>query len=123
MKQFLKYLSLILIFSVVGLLFLTACQTTSPENQTQTLTQFAECLTEHGVIMYGASWCPHCAEQKAMFQDSFSKINYVECTQEQQKCADEQIQYLPTWKFANGDTLVGTQSFSTLALKTGCVYE
>ena len=35
---------------------------------------FARCLKQHDVKMYGAYWCPHCAEQKALFQASFEYV-------------------------------------------------
>jgi hypothetical protein len=30
--------------------------------------QLAQHLAETGGVMYGAYWCPHCADQKAMFE-------------------------------------------------------
>jgi len=30
--------------------------------------EFAQCLTDKGVKMYGAYWCPHCQAQKALFE-------------------------------------------------------
>ena len=33
---------------------------------------FARCLKDRQVKMYGAYWCPHCAEQKEMFGESLS---------------------------------------------------
>ena len=32
-----------------------------------TLDGFAQCLTAKGAQMYGAWWCPHCADQKELF--------------------------------------------------------
>jgi hypothetical protein len=40
---------------------------------------FARCLTDRGVKMYGAWWCPHCQEQKEKFGASFEYVPYVEC--------------------------------------------
>ena len=40
---------------------------------------FAHCLREKQLTMYGAYWCPHCAEQKELFGGSFSQVPYVEC--------------------------------------------
>jgi len=37
---------------------------------------FARCLTERGVKMYGAWWCPHCVEQKETFGASFEYVPY-----------------------------------------------
>ncbi len=86
----------------------------------ESMDQFATCLTENGAEMYGAYWCGHCQDQKKMFGSSFAKINYIECTIDEQKCDDEGIEGYPTWKFADGTALGGSQSFTTLALKTGC---
>jgi len=108
----------ILLLVLILSLFLMGCGS-NPQN----LDQFSACLTEKGATMYGASWCPHCADQKALFGTSFEKVNYVECTTNEQKCADEGIKYLPTWKFADGSTRTGVQQFSDLAEKTGCVLE
>src|SRR5215470_200422 len=40
---------------------------------------FARCLGDRGLKMYGAFWCPHCKEQKALFRASFKYAPYVEC--------------------------------------------
>ncbi|MBI2146731.1 hypothetical protein HYU22_05320 [Candidatus Woesearchaeota archaeon] len=41
---------------------------------------FAQCLTENGVKMYGAYWCPHCLNQKEDFGKSWQYVNYIECS-------------------------------------------
>jgi hypothetical protein len=58
---------------------------------------FAKCLTAKGLTMYGAVWCPHCQDQKALFGDSFKYIKYVECPDNTQLCIDKNIQGYPTW--------------------------
>src|SRR5579859_4804934 len=40
---------------------------------------FAKCLASKQAKMYGLYWCPHCADQKAMFGSSFHYVPYVEC--------------------------------------------
>ena len=40
----------------------------------------AEYLTEEGALFYGASWCPHCQEQKRLFGASASRLPYIECS-------------------------------------------
>src|SRR3954447_23278247 len=57
------------------------------------LDAFAKCLSTKQVKMYGAYWCPHCAEQKEMFSSSFRYVSYVECglpgsRDESQACKD-----------------------------------
>lgn len=96
-------------------IFLTGCAP-NPEK----LDTLASCLTEKGAVMYGAYWCSHCQEQKKEFGAAFSKVTYVECEVQKQKCADENIQGFPTWKFADGSSVSGAQEFSALAKKAGC---
>lgn len=86
------------------------------------LDTLASCLTEKGVIMYGSYLCSHCQEQKERFGTAFAKVNYVECEVQKQKCADENIKGLPTWKFADGSYAEGAQEFSVLAKKAGCAW-
>lgn len=86
-----------------------------------TLSDFASCLAEKGATMYGAWWCPHCKEQKAMFgEEATEKLAYVECTENPQLCIEKKVQYYPTWIFADGSLVTGTQNFASLSEKTSC---
>ncbi len=96
-------------------LFLASCAPGQEKLET-----LASCLTEKGAVMYGTHWCPHCQEQKESFGAAFAKVTYVECEAQKQKCPDENIKGLPTWKFADGSSLSGAQEFSVLAKKAGC---
>lgn len=109
-------LNLMLILLLVGAFFLSSCSSNDPE----ALNNFASCLTEKGAKMYGASWCGHCQSQKEMFGEAFAKVNYIECTADEQSCINAGIQGYPTWKFADGSSAAGAQSFAVLAEKTGC---
>ena len=86
---------------------------------------FAKCMAAKQAKMYGAYWCPHCAEQKEMFESSFQYVPYVECgipgsRDEAPACKDVGIKHFPTWQFADGERREGTQSLQTLGVKTGC---
>jgi len=86
---------------------------------------FAKCLAAKQVQMYGAYWCPHCAEQKEAFDASFAYVPYVECGipgshAEQKVCKDAGVQRFPTWKFPNGDTTEGVFTVDELGARTGC---
>jgi hypothetical protein len=90
-----------------------------------TLDSFAQCLKAKGAKMYGAWWCPHCAEQKEMFGFAFQYVNYVECSPEGQKtindtCKQAGIKNFPTWQFADGSRKEGTEPLTMLSDKTGC---
>ena len=86
---------------------------------------FAKCVAAKQVKMYGAYWCPHCAEQKEMFESSFQYVPYVECgvpgsREEAPLCKDAGIKHFPTWQFADGERREGTQPLPALGTKTGC---
>jgi len=83
---------------------------------------FAKCITEKGAVLYGASWCPHCQEQKHMFGESVQYINYVECADgnaQSEACSTKNIEAYPSWEI-NGELVVGGLTFDSLSLKTGC---
>lgn len=82
----------------------------------------AKCLTEKGAVMYGASWCSHCAEQKALFGSSFQYVTYVECAEgdgQAQVCKDAGVTAYPAWKI-DGQLSYGTKPLAELARLAGC---
>jgi hypothetical protein len=91
-----------------------------------TLDGFAQCLSSKGLKMYGAWWCPHCADQKESFGYAFHYVNYTECGIEGQrqgineKCKKEGIKGFPTWQFSDGGRHEGVLTLSDLAEKSGC---
>jgi uncharacterized membrane protein/glutaredoxin len=85
----------------------------------------AEHLTEQGVLFYGASWCPHCQEQKRLFGNSASRLPYIECspagpnTPQAPSCNSAGVRSYPTW-IINGRAFVGeVMSLAQLANATG----
>jgi hypothetical protein len=90
-----------------------------------TLDSFAQCLSAKGTKMYGAWWCPHCADQKEMFGYAFQYLRYVECSDPGQRgmnetCKQAGIKNFPTWQFPDGKREEGVHPLGTLAQKTGC---
>lgn len=87
---------------------------------------FSQCLSEKGVTMYGAYWCPHCANQKKLFgTEGFRHVTYVECDPrgsgaKPELCKQKNIEGYPTWIFADGSRVSGERSLESLAEKTGC---
>jgi len=89
---------------------------------------FARCLTQKGVKMYGAYWCPHCQEQKDMFGEaSFKSAPYIECGIQGttakiiDACTDAGIKHFPTWQFPpTGERVEGAIPLEDLSLRTGC---
>ena len=86
---------------------------------------FAQCLEEKEVLFYGAFWCPHCRNQKAMFGKSDKYLPYIECSTPDGKgqlpvCREQGISGYPTWEFADGSRETGELSLAHLSEKTGC---
>jgi hypothetical protein len=88
---------------------------------------FAKCLSDRGVKMYGAYWCPHCQEQKEKFGASFAYAPYVECGIKgdlhgvAQVCRDAGIKHYPTWQFPpTGERVERVFTLEELSDRTGC---
>jgi Zn ribbon nucleic-acid-binding protein len=116
-----KYRALIIGIVIFGaIIALLAYQGSKPGKHDT----FAQCITDSGAKFYGAFWCPHCQEQKAMFGRSANKIPYVECSQPDRKqtqiCIDNKIEGYPTWIFADGTRKSGNVSLTNLAEITSC---
>jgi glutaredoxin len=80
---------------------------------------FAKCLTEKGIVMYGTDWCPHCKEQKTQFGKSFSFVDYRNCDFKKEECDAAGVKGYPTWVI-NGKNYPGTRSLEELAKLSGC---
>jgi hypothetical protein len=90
-----------------------------------TLDGFAKCVTKSGAKMYGAWWCPHCADQKELFGFAFQYVNYVECSAPEQRtesdtCKQAGIKNFPTWQFSDGTRAEGSLHLQAISEKTGC---
>jgi len=68
---------------------------------TGSLDDFAKCLADKKVTMYGAYWCTHCQADKAAFGNSFKYVPYVECTEKVQECLAAGVEGYPTWIISN----------------------
>ncbi len=84
------------------------------------LDSFAKCLAGKGFTMYGLYSCPHCQAEKQLFGDSFKYVDYIECSENAQKCTADGVDAVPTWIEPSGARLVGTQTLETLSTASGC---
>jgi uncharacterized membrane protein/glutaredoxin len=88
----------------------------------------AEHLSKSDAKFYGASWCPHCNEQKKLFGSSVKRIPYVECSPggqqapQAQVCKEKGIQSYPTW-IINGQRYTGVQPLDALAQSSQYRYQ
>ena len=91
--------------ALIGLLHLNYTgvlgQAQSPEDPVARA--LAEHLSRVDAKFYGAQWCPHCQNQKALFGAAAKRLPYIECSPEgrtapvAQVCVDADIKSYPTW--------------------------
>ena len=110
------------IFIIGTLLFLAGCGGPAAPGK---YADAAKCLKDKGVIMYGAYWCPHCAQQKKNFGDDFQFVHYQECDPQGPNgnkvlCLQNGVTQYPTWKFPGQADLVGEQQVRDLAKLANC---
>lgn len=85
----------------------------------------AEHLADKGVRFYGASWCPHCQEQKRLFGASAKRLPYVECNlagpnaPQASACTIAGVDTYPTWVFTGRRVVGQVLSLAELAEATG----
>ncbi len=116
-----KYLFIVLVAVAVGGIFLLTYRAPA----SPAMTAFAECLGAKGATFYGAFWCPHCQNQKAMFGSAEKSLPYIECSTPDGRgqlpvCVDAKVTGYPTWEFADKSRLSGEIPLATLAERTGC---
>ncbi|MFZ2484773.1 MAG: hypothetical protein WAX80_00150 [Minisyncoccia bacterium] len=113
-------IGIVLVVAGVAWLIVTPART-----RTGPLDAFATCIKDSGATFYGAFWCPHCQNQKAMFGVSAKLLPYVECSTPDGKgqlsvCKDAGVTGYPTWVFADGTRESGEVALEKLGEKTSC---
>lgn len=80
----------------------------------------ADHLSKTDAQFYGASWCPHCQEQKQLFGNSAKRVPYIECSPGGPQgpvaatCKEKNITSYPTW-IINGQRYTGVQPLNALS--------
>jgi hypothetical protein len=120
MKRYM--LVLVLLWSVILSWCGSSTTDTTTATPSPTITELATCLTTKGATFYGTEWCPHCKDQKKLFGDAIAQVNYIDCDKNGPACSSAWVKWYPTWVFADGSQLVGTQPLEALATKAGCSF-
>ena len=86
---------------------------------------FATCIKDSGTKFYGAFWCPHCQNQKALFGSSAKLLPYIECSTPDGRgqlpvCNEAGVEGYPTWVYPNGTKESGEISLARLSEVTNC---
>ncbi len=113
---------------VIAALHAEAADRTARGPEDPYLRGLAERVAESGAVFYGASWCPHCQEQKALFGASQDRLPYVECSPAGPRgavassCISAGVQTYPTWVFPDGSRQTAVLSVRELADRVGYKY-
>ena len=92
----------------------------APKPEDPWVKALAEHLTKSDAKFYGASWCPHCQDQKKLFGSSVKRIPYVECSPggsqapQASVCKEKDIKSYPTWVIS-GQRQTGILALDALA--------
>ncbi len=113
--------------TLFALLFL-ACGAPVVEHPQADSESLGECLTRTGVRLYGASWCPHCHDQLALFGADAAKVPYIDCDPDadltmEPVCVAEGFDFdsiYPMWIFPDLGRLPGVRSLDVIAKIAGC---
>lgn len=97
----------------------SAGKNTADSGETVTAETLAQCLTSKGARMFGSGTSSISEEQKEMFGDDFSDIDYIDCDTEKDACSENRIISYPTW-IINGKKHPGKYSLQRLAELSGC---
>ncbi len=118
MKKSFKLLIGIVILLVILALIAFFLSRNMTGKSVQDLSKLVLCLSDKAT-MYGASWCPHCQNQKSLFGNYWNSINYIECTEQADKCQAAGVTGYPTWVI-NGKNYAGEKTLDELASLAGC---
>jgi len=108
------------IFAIIFVMFIFLAWCNSEDNKYNNLDEFATCLSQKWIIMYGTDTCSFCQKQKKSFGDSFKNINFVNCSKDPNKCSDAGVRWVPHRSYPDGTSDAWLQSLETLSQKSSC---
>lgn len=99
----------------------------SQRSENSSLENFAQCLTQKGIKLYGSSRDALSQEQRAMFGKAINYLTYIECIEPESKellfeCQVEGIKTFPTWEFTSKERKSGVFSLEELKELSGCEF-
>lgn len=120
MKFKTKYIALIAVAVIVlSAIFLVSSYTGNHSSVDVGYDDFAQCLSDNGVVMYGTRTCGVCSMQKEVFGDSFQYVNYIAYNEDPDLFHEKNISSVPTWEI-DGEFHVGLKTIEQLSDLTGC---
>tara|TARA_Y100000310_G_C20606724_1_gene775882 strand:+ start:273 stop:662 length:390 start_codon:yes stop_codon:yes gene_type:complete len=120
---------LILLFGIILTVIISSCTSQQTTTVSGELDDFAKCLNEKGLKMYGSYTCAICKKQRELFGPSFELVGEIEChprgeNPETERCLKMDIKKTPTWILEEDGVeikrLDGYQTIETLSELSGC---
>ncbi len=124
-------IAIVVVVIVIGLFVLFSVQKDRVGQVGGEYDEFAECLYDSGMRMYGSETCSFCERQRQLFGESFRFIKEIECDprnddSEYERCIEKGISHTPTWILEDkkGNDVhrfeSGVQSLEALSEVSGC---
>ena len=97
----------------------------SQRSESGYLENFAQCLTQKGIKLYGSTQDAYTQKQKAIFGRAVNYLTYIECIEPESKdllfeCQIEEIKTFPTWEFPDKERKSGIFSLKELKELSDC---
>ncbi len=80
---------------------------------------FAKCLTDKNIVVYGNDYCSYTNKQLNFFGKSKKYLNYIKCVDNEKLCDEKNVEITPTWEI-DEEVYSGVQSLERLSALTGC---
>lgn len=126
MKKENIYLIVVILVSIAGgVVFLLSGKAIINSKKQEDIKGLVDCLLAKNVKLYISSDCSYCSQQKEIFGEYFSKIDYVNCEENgdwSEDCRKEEINSVPTWVFPDNTDIVKEEiSSCSDCQKTGTI--
>ena len=109
-----NFIILIITLAVIAIIFLIIYY----KNSNSLSEEEVKCIAEK-TELYVLKTCSHCAEQKRILGNYLQYFKIIQCSNEMQKCRENDITNVPTWRM-NNTNYVGIESLKNLKQLANC---
>ena len=106
-----------LIIGIIVIIIITAIYLIKANGETPE-EELAKCIGENSEL-YVQLGCHACELQKQAFGETYPYLNIIDCTNNPQKCLENEITKTPTWVI-KGEKYPGVRTINLLKEETGC---
>jgi hypothetical protein len=84
--------------------------------------QFCSCLNKEGIVLACNDYSLDCKEQKRVFAEGFSKLDYRNCEFSKEYCQMNSISSYPAWVFPSGKKVYRIMNTTNFGRLTECSF-